>query len=168
MGNRHKKIFQWFSRLFFAGLFVLFTIELLTSLEHVTSLKLQKRQKVTSVLPFFHNECLTFLSKHLWKERIRGEYCLLWGDCKLLVILLQGTFDYCSLYFWPLAKDEMILCIQFASIQNFKKSHENIFLPKIEMFDSVSWFFQHSPTKKCKKEFLALFEKKKQEWNSSA
>ena len=118
---------------------------------------------MTSVLPFFHNECLTFLSKHLSKERIRGEYCLLWGDCKLLVILLQGTFDYCSLYFWPLAKDEMILCIQFASIQNFKKSHENIFLPKIEMFDSVSWFFQHSPTKKCKKEFLALFEKKKQE-----
>ena len=36
------------------------------------------------------------------------------------------------------------------------------------MFDSVSLVFSHSPTKKYKKEFLALFEKKKQEWNSSA
>ena len=37
------------------------------------------------------------------------------------------------------------------------------------MFDSVSWLFfiADSPTKKWQKEFLALFEKKKQKWDSS-
>ena len=53
---------------------------------------------------------------------MENTYCLLWrGDCKLLVIVLQGTFDYCSLFLAPLAKDEMILCIQFASIQRLQK-----------------------------------------------
>ena len=74
---------------------------------------------MTSVLPFFHNECLTFFVKASLKRKIPWRILSFVGDCKLLVIVLQGTFDYCSDYFWPLAKDEMILCIQFASIQNF-------------------------------------------------
>ena len=72
-------------------------------------------------------------------------------DCKLLVIVLQGTFDYCSDYFWPLAKDEMILCIQFASIQNFKNIHENIFYQRLRCLILFLGFFHILPQKSARR-----------------